>query len=77
MGFDAEFISADSGKALSFPLHVRCFAAWELERGAANGRPDSEAAHPKAGPNGTYLSTNGGSGTIFNREREDNKSGHT
>src|SRR5690349_14320735 len=63
MGFDVEFIRSDGGGALSFPLHVRCFAAWELERDTAHAPPESEAPNAKAGPSGTYLSINGNAGT--------------
>jgi hypothetical protein len=69
MGFDVEFIHPDGGGVLNFPLHIRCFAVWELERDTAQGPPEGEAANGKAGSNGTFLSTNGTVGGLIKPRR--------
>jgi len=56
VGFDVEFAdgTAEANVKQNYHLHVRCFAAWELER--------ERTEQPLPAPNGA--------GTILDRERD-------
>jgi hypothetical protein len=74
MGFDVEFLSSDGSGTLSFPLHVRCFAVWELERDAGQESLDGAAPIARMASNGTRsLIAHENGGTIVNREHDDSR----
>ena len=80
MGFDLEFAgNGPGGSPVNYPVHVRCFAAWEFERdssgtpglsspvSSAKGEPSPPPVH---GTNGSGLRAGVADGTITDRERK-------